>query len=60
MYKRQIDSDVLGDMIDTPNDTVDIPKRVDTSDSTVLIPYIILGLSALGLYITIIRRRRHS
>ena len=47
-------------MIDTPNDTVDIPKRVDTSDSTVLIPYIILGLSALGLYITIIRRRRHS
>ncbi|MCI9094421.1 MAG: hypothetical protein HFF36_11660, partial [Coprobacillus sp.] len=55
-----IDSDVLGDMIDTPNDTVDVPKRVDTSDSIVLIPYVILGLSALGLYITIIRRRRHS
>ncbi len=50
----KINSNVLGDTIDTT-------QPVKTNDSTMIMPYVILGLCALGAYIIIKKRdKRHA
>lgn len=44
--KVDINSNVLGNMVDTTH-------KIKTSDSTLLVPYMILGLCAVGMYIVI-------
>lgn len=45
----EIDSNVLGDMVDTTHPT----QSAKTNDVTMILPYVILGLCALGTYIYI-------
>lgn len=56
----KIDSNVLGDMVDTTDKKTTAGQKVNsvkTNDSTLLAPYAILALCALGVYITI--KKKH-